>query len=296
MIDICKVQRKLNLLETGIVDDLTMAGIRNFQLKNNISPSGIVDDITIKTMFADENTHIMTDNPNISTDLMESAIPVMDTYELPTSQYITTETKKEYIFGHHTAGWNDPYATIKDWRDDDRGKIATQYVIGGVHPKTGDTKYDGLIVKAFSGNGYAYHLGAVDPYMHSHSIGIELCNFGWLTKKGTNYYTYANTLVDPSQVCDIGTEFRGYRYYHKYSDNQLSAFSKLLKYLSATHGISLGIGLRSRLSAMSAHQAFDYYDEAFRGKVKGFLSHTSVRKDKFDMSPQPNLIKMIANL
>ena len=42
--------------------------------------------------------------------------------------------------------------------------------------------------------------------------------------------------------------------------------------------------------------AFDYHAEAFYGKVKGMWTHANVRKDKFDLFPQPNLIDMLLSL
>jgi hypothetical protein len=45
-----------------------------------------------------------------------------------------------------------------------------------------------------------------------------------------------------------------------------------------------------------ANKAFDFHQDAYSGKVKGMLSHGSIRKDKFDVSPQPELIDMILTL
>lgn len=215
------------------------------------------------------------------------------TYHLPPDQYVTTETEKEYIFIHHTAGWNNPYDTIDGWKNDDRGRIATKYVIGGPNPKTGDATYDGVIVEAFPGNNYAYHLGNVNSYMHSHSVGIELCNFGQLTKQGSEYITYAGTTVTPDQVCDLGFSFRGFQYFHKYSTKQIEALSDLLKMLAKQHKINIKAGMQPLIKD---GKAFDYSIDAVNGKVRGLLTHVNVRKDKVDCSPQPALIELIKSL
>ena len=291
MIDICKIQRYLGLVETGEPDELLYAGIRNYQLRNDLPVTGEPDIKLYSHMFPD-----IAVAPDISTDLSESIIPKMDLYQLPKDEYFQTETRKEYIFLHHTAGWNNPYTTIKNWADDDRGKIATKYVIGGINPKTSDMLHDGVIVQAFPENGYAWHLGAVDQYMHQHSIGIEICNFGWLTKSGVNFYTYTNTLVNKAMVCDLGYEFRGYRYWHRYSDKQISAVKELLLYLSKIHKIDLSIGIIDRLNRMGPSEALDTYTEAKTGKVKGLLSHTSVRSDKTDIFPQIEMIQMLKSI
>ena len=50
------------------------------------------------------------------------------------------------------------------------------------------------------------------------SIGIELCAWGGLTKKGDKFYNYVNGVVPQSEVAELQTEFKGYKYYHKYND------------------------------------------------------------------------------
>ena len=45
-----------------------------------------------------------------------------------------------------------------------------------------------------------------------------------------------------------------------------------------------------------AAKAFDFHQDAYDGKVKSLLCHSNIRKDKFDMSPQPELIDMILTL
>ena len=47
---------------------------------------------------------------------------------------------------------------------------------------------------------------------------------------------------------------------------------------------------------MSPKDAFDFNEDAYYGKIKGLYSHTSVRKDKFDMYPCPMLVEMLINL
>ena len=85
---------------------------------------GIAGDKTMEKLFP-------------STDLQESDAWIEE-YHLPMGEYVNNITDKEYIFIHHTAGWNNPYKCIDQWSRDSRGRIATQYVIGGPHPKTKD--------------------------------------------------------------------------------------------------------------------------------------------------------------
>lgn len=285
------IQKYFRIPETGVLDNLTRAAITNHQLKTGRPPTGILSDDLYNEIIKGSN--IMT---GLSTDLSENKLPLLSYNYMPKDEYYQETTKKEYIFLHHTAGWSDPYATISQWVNDPRGKIATQYVIGGINSKTSDTKHDGKIVKTFPENGYAWHLGDVNSYMHKHSIGIEICNFGWLTQRGNNYYTYVNTMVKSDQVCDLGYTFRGYRYWHSYSSAQIASLRQLILYLADVHSIDIKRGLIERLKTMGPGAAFDYFDAAKNGEVKGLLSHTSVRKDKFDIYPHPNIISMLNSL
>ncbi len=52
--DISYAQRFLHLTPTGILDELTEAAIRNFQLKNKIPFTGELDKLTWTTMFGTE--------------------------------------------------------------------------------------------------------------------------------------------------------------------------------------------------------------------------------------------------
>ncbi len=42
--------------------------------------------------------------------------------------------------------------------------------------------------------------------------------------------------------------------------------------------------------------AFEFNNDEYNGKIKGMWTHTNIRKDKFDLFPQPNLIDMLLSL
>ena len=50
---------------------------------------------------------------------------------LSPKQYFAGPTKKEWVFLHHTAGWDNPIQTIDIWNKDTQGQIATEFVLGG---------------------------------------------------------------------------------------------------------------------------------------------------------------------
>jgi hypothetical protein len=132
--------------------------------------------------------------------------------------------------------------------------------------------------------------------MHVNSVGIEVCNYGPLTKVGEVYKTYTGAIVHTDQVCDLGFKFRGFQYYHKYTDEQIEALRELILFIAERDGINIKKGLVEWLATKTPAQAFDFSKDAWSGKVKGMLTHTNTRKDKSDMSPQPNLITMLKSL
>jgi hypothetical protein len=91
--------------------------------------------------------------------------------------------RPEWVFLHHTAGWQNPYNVIKAWDADKNGPIATEFVMGGPSVKGNDTQYDGELVQAFPQGNWGYHLGKNGlQAMHVNSVGIEVCNFGYMLK------------------------------------------------------------------------------------------------------------------
>src|SRR5690554_8194344 len=58
--------------------------------------------------------------------------------------------------------------------------------------------------------------------------------------RGKNsYFTYVGQEVDPEQVEELSEPFRGYSFYHKYSDKQLQSLKKLLQHLGNKHNIDI---------------------------------------------------------
>lgn len=250
------------------------------------------------------------DTPEVSYYFTPNNLKI-NRYFLPSSEYFS-KSEPKYIFLHHTAGWNNPYKVIDSWSKDNRGKIATEFVIGGQSISGDDFKYDGEILQSFPEGNWAFHLGIGRNKVHRDSVGIELNNFGYLTKGGyvkkvngfkrwivmnsQKYYTYSGSEVHPSQVIKLNTPFRGYEYWHKYSDTQIETLKKLILYISERNNIDPKEGLPTLIKTKGL-AAFDYIKDLKRGKIKGGIwSHTNVRLDKFDIFPQPNLVDMLITL
>ncbi len=223
---------------------------------------------------------------------------------LEKGEYIEEKTKKNTIYLHATAGSHRADWTIDAWNKDrtstkSRLRVATAFVLGGLDKKGTDKDgMDGKLYRAFDEDYWANHLGLKKPnnlLLNKQSIGIEICNYGPITKsKDGKFLTYVNSEIDPSQVCDLGFKFRGYQYYHKYTTKQIETLRELLIHLSTKHGINLKDGLYTILDKPNGG-GFEVNEDALSGKP-GVWSHTSVRKDKFDVFPQPELIQMLKTL
>lgn len=286
----------------GFYGRMTEAAVRNYQRKNGYEVTGKVSHSLWGDIFGSEPS---TDRFESKTIIAEKPNPIYaDRYYLPSHEYVDEETaKKEYIFLHHTAGWNNPYNTIQNWERDRRGRIATQFVVGGtLHnvsaEKSRAKKYDGVIVECFPDDKWAYHLGNVNSYMHKHSIGIELCSFGRLTKSGDRFYNWIGKEIHGSQVFTLNKPHKGQLYFHKYSKRQIDVLGDLIRYLGDLHQIDYTKGLPKLIEQYQSdiNKAFDYSVDAKLGKVRGILSHSNVRTDKDDVYPDPYLIEMISRL
>lgn len=260
--------------------------MKKFQQENGLTADGIVGKKTMTAL-----------NVNFDSDLSPIIKPSNGGLEivphlLPKGEYLNGNYKNEYVILHHTAGWDNPEQVIDCWGKDSLGRVATEFVIGGQRCTDGRSTYDGRIVRAFPEGNQAGHIGkSGSSYMNLHSVGIEVCSFGYV--KGGKTYTGAKVI--PSQMCTT-PEFRGFTTWHRYSDKQLQALHDLLLYIADRDNIDLHKGIYEWIKKEDAVNAFEFHQDAFDGKVKGMLTHGNIRKDKYDMFPQQELIDMILTL
>ena len=274
----------------GIFGKETRLAVIKFQRTYGLTADGIVGPMTWKAL----NT-----NPEemfADTDELTSATWI-ERYHLPEGEYVAEQSSKKYIVLHHTAGRHNPFKCIDGWARDQRGRVGTNYVIGGLPTYANvdelsrdQSKYDGRVIQAIDDKFRGFHLGKNgSSFMTEHSLSIEICSAGYLTKKGDKFYTWFGEEVHPSQVTTLEQPFRGHKYYHKYSEAQLESLEALIYHLSDKHDIHIQDGM----AKLSPDERFEWSEDAYRGKVTGIISHTNVRKGKSDVFPQPELNRLI---
>ena len=291
-----ELQTALELSADGIFGSGTELAVRKFQSENGLTADGIVGTKTWEAIGIDTDTEAAAEESQYTT---KDGL-VIDRQYLDKNEYVRDYGKIEPLgfFLHHTAGWDNPYNTVSQWNKDKRGRVATQYCIGGSNVK-GKTKHDGVVVECFPNNYLGWHLGKVGSFKISKlSGGVELNNFGYLKKKGDKYYTYVNTEVKPEYVCDLGYKFRGHQYWHAYTDKQIESLRLLILHLRDIYPkMDLVNGLPKLLKdGVHPKDAFEFNADAYNAKQFGLWTHTNVRKDKFDCFPQPELVKMLKQL
>ena len=283
--EVKELQEFLDILSDGDFGPGTEKAVKKWQSDNKLVADGIVGPKTWDAMglaSTDNRESIYTTSNGLT----------IEKYFLPKGEYKTGPTNKEYLFLHHTAGWNNPYRCIDHWGRDTRGAIATEFVLGGQSVKGNDDKYDGTMLQCIPEGGYGWHLGKNgSQYMHTHSVGIEICNFGYIV----NGKTYAGTSVVPEQIVKLDKPFRGKQEWHKYSEAQIEATRKWILYIAERDNIDVRSGLVSEIIKRGV-EAFDFNDDAYYGRVKGMWTHTNTRKGKTDLFPQQELIDMLLSL
>lgn len=295
--EVRKLQALLKIKVDGIYGPLTRSSVIDFQLSRDLKPDGIVGAQTWALLIA--NPGGLVEDISQDTDVQGQYFKteydqIIHKHYLSKGQYVEGKRNNEYFFLHHTAGGCNPYQCINHWDRDNRGRVATEFVLGGQDYRTGNDEYDGVMVQAFPEDGYGWHLGKTGSgYMNRHSIGLEICSIGYLNDDN---YSYVGKQALEDQVITLDKAFRNKINWHRYSLKQIEEIDKLIRYVANRDQINVREGLQKWIKKDGPTKAFGFQEDAYYGKVKGLLSHGNVRKDKMDVYPDPNLVDIIMSL
>lgn len=260
----------------------TETAVKAWQKANGLISDGIVGKNTWAAMGI-----LNTDNAENSE--VDHALKINQHY-MPVGSYFAGPVPKKWIFLHHTAGWEDPYQVADMWARDNRGNVATEFILGGQSVRDGNTKFDGELIQCFPEGGYGWHTGTGNSVMHRNSVAIEVCNMGQIV----NGKTYVGTVAKSDQVIKLAKPFRGLQYWHDYSDAQILTLKRWILFVAKKYNIDPRIGLVQHVKAKGA-DGFDVID-AKAEATPGMYSHTNVLRGKVDMYPHPDLIDMLLSL
>ena len=295
--DVKTLQRKLGISADGVFGPMTEKAVERFQLDKNLPVSGIVDnDMWALLLNLD---YAVPEEVDEDTDVKAQYFTtkynqIIHRHFLPKGEYVEGPVNNEYIFLHHTAGGSNPYRCIDHWGRDDRGRIATEFVLGGVNHRNENDEYNGVMVQAFPEGAQGFHLGKTGSgYMNRHSVGLEICSMGYLDE---NMKTYVGSVCAESQIIQLDEAFKGKLFWHAYSEEQIKATEKWLRYVGERDGVDIRLGLKQFIQKYGPTKGFDFIEDAYYGKVKGLLVHGNVRHGKSDCYPHQDLVDMILSL
>jgi hypothetical protein len=311
-VDITKdIQEVVGAKPDGIFGPNTTDLVKDWQKANHLMPDGIVGPKTLALMGILDTDNSLQESIDDDVYIVERDLKITKAH-MPKGEYMKGPTMKDYLFIHHTAGWENPFKTIRHWAKDKRGAVATEFCLGGQKITNQDAQYDGQVVQAFPEGGYGWHLTVGRRKIHTDSVGIEVNNFGqltkggyykkvkgqrtWMQKKADKFYTYVGVEAHDDQVFDLGKEFRGYQYWHNYTDAQIESLRKLIQHISLRDSIDVSKGLPEMIREKGTWIAFNFCDTNYCEQNPGLWAHTNVRKGKVDMYPHPKLVEMLLNL
>lgn len=192
-------------------------------------------------------------------------------------QYYPVSNKKTAIFLHHTAG--DSAASAVSWWNQTPENVGTALLVDRA----------GTALQCFDLDKWAYSLGVKgETSFEKVSVGIEIVAMGWLLKEGEEFVSYPlwplkkkRVIIAKEDVIKLEKPWRGFTYYHKYNDAQIKTIIELCVYLVDRFKIVVQKDLSN---------FWEYNPEVFQKDMPGIWSHTTVRRDKSDIYPDPKLI------
>ncbi|GAB4493083.1 MAG: hypothetical protein OHK0045_21910 [Raineya sp.] len=185
-------------------------------------------------------------------------------------------TKKQIVL-HHSAGWDNARSMFDWWKNDGVMHVATCIGITD----------DGTIWKGYDEAFWGHHIGLKhinNLALNQQSVAVEICNWGNLTEKNGKLYSWANVEIQRNKAIELN--YKGFKYYEKYTDAEMESLKRWILLMSMRFDIP--VDYREK-------DMWEVSENAING-VAGIYTHNSYLSWKTDVSPQPKLIEMLKSL
>lgn len=287
-LEVAELQKLLSMIGYDLVIDgdfgpKTKRSVKAFQKKMGLLNDGTVDSSTMEALKLAQPKKAK-EQSGSSSSSGRYPFEVIDSHRLKPEQYIRQTQKKSQIFLHYTASGPSARGVIDYWNSDEP-RIATAFVIDG---------YKGEIYECFNPDFWSYHLGVkgTKGALDKASIGIEICAYGPLVERNGQFYAWPNNFstvkIPENKVYKLTRQFRGYNLFEALTDEQIASLEKLLEFLIPVYNIDI--------QSEFDYTWFDFNDQVIRDRIPGIWSHTTVRKDKYDLYPDHRIIDMLNRL
>lgn len=284
--EVSQLQKYLSMLGYDLIIDghfgnRTLRSLKAFQKKYGLLVDGVAGPKTLLTLKAAQK-RTSKEEKEVKYGKNYGDLDVDVNNNQPSEQYLKQTTSKNKIFIHHTVSGPDAKGVIKYW-DKNVERVSTAFIVSGRGSE------DGKIYEAFNPDYWSYHLGVKGSKgkFDRNSIGIEICSWGRLNKKGEKFFNVYGDEVSVDEVYTLDTPWRGDLYYHAYSDKQLQSLEKLLLWIIKEYKIPVQ-------DINFDKEWVEYNNNLISGKeFSGIFTHSNVRADKQDTYPDSRLFEML---
>ena len=141
----------------------------------------------------------------------------------------------------------------------------------------------------------AVSISSTENWIFVSTLSTILCEFALAKNIGVLTASPAGNADGPLAVIKLAKPFRGYQYWHNYSESQLNTLKNWIIYCANKYDIDPRVGLVQWVKEKGA-DGFDVLDLAKANSTPGLYTHTNVIRGKVDMFPQQELIDMLLSL
>jgi len=294
--NVIKLQRLLNkkgyqVEENGIYGPDLLRAISGFQIEVGLDGDGMIGKATWGAL---EGRKVQ--QYHNSFGLQEPLMTIVE-FDASKDQYYKELNKKEQIILKSSLSeGNNLFVKNKFLWENKISKSAygSAFIIGGEDYSSFNKRIcDGEIIKLFDEKYWSNFINSQSTnieQLNRASISITVCNWGPLMISPDGYLAnWLGEKVNEKNYYDLGREWRGFRYFYKYTNAQLDSLAVILKWLIQKWNIQ----------THSHYYAQPWWSEINRdvqsGK-NGLWNEASFSLQSFGMHPQPELLQILSSL